>query len=698
MYKKLPLFGYLQWVQSYRRYIVAFYLFLALLGALYTKDGFVYSDESLWLGGSQEYSKLLALKYPSHTTHKLTIELSDELQREDIDKLKALHKELLHMPGVVRLDTIFEQRSLYKNEITQSQSLVEITSLLEQESQSVLEALQNDSRKFANYLHGKSIDLFIIADSDFESPKLMTEYKYSYNTQKSSTRFRDIALFGILFFIIAGSFTVSFKSFLPTVLGAIFILLTTLYTVALFQAISPLEVTHISIVLLAVTVSVMDFIYLYYKWHVLQSKASPQLLLYRVFVRTFIPIMMTTFISVVGIGSLIFVDSHILQAMGLNVALSSFVGFVLSFTFLPAVLTYFKPSNSDIVTRDSSKFFARFEAHYKSLWLNLFLIISLLVAVVTIYCYTQKPLRFESEKASSGVIRLALTQEGLNTDTLLELQSTQTLLEERFSHAISGYESAYSEIERLYVQEHGVKPNDLEKIDIDAYTFMFDLYNVTDKIMTNGHLTLALYLHENVQKDEILSFIQNENILITDSQSLLRIAKKETIATLFSAAIFVIALIMLLIYFITRTYQFVLIAMLVNTLPIIWFFASLFMFGVTLSTEIFVALIITLALSSDATMHFIYHYYKQRAKPRNAEQTLETSFVYVGTPLGMGNVILILTFVSLVSVPDETINTVGLYSSVLITISLLSELFALPILYLSQIKNNRALKGYYHEK
>jgi hypothetical protein len=64
----------------------------------------------------------------------------------------------------------------------------------------------------------------------------------------------------------------------------------------------------------------------------------------------------------------------------------------------------------------------------------------------------------------------------------------------------------------------------------------------------------------------------------------------------------------------------------------------------------------------------------------------------------MGNIMLILTFVSLSFIPDTTVSNIGIYSSLLAILSLGMGLFVLPVLFLNQIKANKALKGYYHGK
>jgi predicted RND superfamily exporter protein len=62
----------------------------------------------------------------------------------------------------------------------------------------------------------------------------------------------------------------------------------------------------------------------------------------------------------------------------------------------------------------------------------------------------------------------------------------------------------------------------------------------------------------------------------------------------------------------------------------------------------------------------------------------------------MGNIMLILTFIALIFVPDKTVSNIGVFSSLLVALSLIMELFVLPVLFLNLIKSNHQLKGYYH--
>lgn len=696
--KKLPYYSYIRLLKRFRILILFTIFTIVSISAVYIKNDFIYSDKQLWLGGSKEYSKLLALKHPSLNVEKIVVDISsDGWSTKAISKLKSLQLQLIEKEHVVSLKTLFNSRNLFNNNLNDEQYVFEIVSLFDAKDDYIYNEVLKNQNRFKNFYSNNEVTFYVVSDAYVSLSEFICNYPYERSKIESSSHTKDILLFSILFIILAISFTIAFKSFLPTFLGVIFISATTLMTIALYQWISPIQATHISIVLLAVTVSVMDFVYIYYRWHILQQFTHKKLLMYNVVSKTVVPIFWTTFISLIGIGSLMFVDSNILYSLGINIALASSVGFVLSFTLLPVMLSFFKQNKPTIITQNGVKFFADKEAHYQKNILNIFLIISTAVFVYGIFMYIFKPMNVVTD-TSGTQISLALKEEGMNHNTILELHNIQNLLEGKFSNEIETLESAYTEIEKLYSQEYSNKIFDIETIDIDSYVYMFDLYDVTKNIMINNHLTLTIYLKNTEKKAQILNFIRDEDILIQDHSSLLQIAKIDSVNTLFIVVFFVLFLIMSIIYHMTKTLQLAWIALLVNAIPLAWFFAIIMLLNIPLSSDMLVSMIITVAISSDATMHFIFSYYNNRLKPRCSEKVLERLFLFIGTPLGMGNIMLILIFIALIFVPDITVSNIGLYSSMLSILSLGMELFVLPVLLLKMVKSNLSLEGYYHGK
>lgn len=694
---RLPYYGHLKLLLRYRVLLLAIIVGLVLYGATTIKEGFVYSDKELWLNGSKEYGKLLKLKYPSLHVEKVLVDISkDGWSAKAVGKLKTLQHAFLEKEGVVGVNSLFEQQSLIDNTLSEEESMMEIVTLMDESDEEVFYTVDDSPDKFSSFFDGDQVVFYLLSDRALEGlSSIESPYPMDVLVTEKDSHIKDFVIFAILFVILVAALSLGFRSALPSIIGTTFIAATTTSTVALYQMLSAVDVTHISIVILSVTVSVMDFIYIYYKWHILQRRLTGTIVLYRTIAKTFVPIFWTTLISIVGIGSLVLVDSHVLYSMGMNVALSSTVGFVLSFTFLPLMLSFFKQKDPQIATYEGARYFAQKEAAYHTNGLQLFLITTFVVFIFSFYNFITEPINAVVSDTDTNQIHVVLIEPGMSAETMLELQNIQNLLKGEFD-SIDRFESAYEEIKRLYLQEHPAEHFDLSTVDLDSYMFMFDLYDITKNVLVNDHLKLTIYLNGIQDKQKVLQFLRDEDILIQDLSSLLDIAKTDSIKTLFLVVIFVLTLIVTVIYYITRSLEFSRIAFVVNSIPLVWFFTAVILFDIALSTDMLVAMIITVALSSDATLHFIFYYHNNRHKPRSATTALESSFVYVGIALGMGNVMLATTFAALIFIPDPTISNIGLFSSVLVLLSLAVDLFILPVLFLNRIRNNMAVEGYYH--
>ncbi|MBA3025826.1 MAG: hypothetical protein FP820_05380 [Sulfurimonas sp.] len=696
-YNKLPYYSYIIFLYKYKvPLLLLIFTALALLGSS-IKDGFTHSDEELWIKGSSEYNKLLKEDYASSYIKKVTIDLSrEDFSVDTVSKLKELQAHLQSQENVLEVNSIFSQKKIFNQEVSDEQQFMEIKPLESYKSDEIYAYILKHKDAYRSFIDSdfKSVTYYVKSSKNI--PIHMTDCSFPYVSQGLETKeaFLNTILFSILFMTIFISFSIAFKSILPSILGAIFVAATSISTVAIFQIFSAVQDIHMSIILVAITISVMDFVYVYYKWHILQSKLSAKHALYRVLVKTIIPIFWTSVVSVIALGSLLFVNSHILYTIGLNVMLSAISGLILSTTLLPVMLSFFSQKNPKIITKNSSKFFASKEAASSPLALKAFLLVTLLVFLYAMASYYSNPIAIKSDNKNNQIL-IALETKGFTIENLSKLKSLEQELSQQFA-SIHSFQSAYNVIEEIHKVEQPDAALDLPHIDLDSYIFSFDLYDLTQGLIIDDRLTLSIYIDKNEDQTNILDFVRKEGFLIQDVNSLVSLAKVDSISILFNVVIFVLLLIMAVIYKITKNKEFTIISLVVNIIPLIWFFGAIMFFHIPLSTEIFVAMIITVALSSDATLHFIYFYHNARHKPRNAVLSLERSFVYVGTPVGMGNLILLLTFAMLALIPNEIIANIGFYSTLLIFLSLLVDLFILPVLFLKHIKNNTNVQDYFH--
>jgi len=123
------------------------------ISTFYIKEGFVYNDKSLWLNGSKEYSKLLALQHPSHNVEKVIVDISsDGWSPKAIAKLKSLQLQLMEKKHVVALNTLFNQTSIFNNELNNSQSMVEIVSLFDANDSAIYKNVLENKERYKNFV------------------------------------------------------------------------------------------------------------------------------------------------------------------------------------------------------------------------------------------------------------------------------------------------------------------------------------------------------------------------------------------------------------------------------------------------------------------------------------------------------------------------------------------------------------------
>lgn len=237
-----------------------------------------------------------------------------------------------------------------------------------------------------------------------------------------------------------------------------------------------------------------------------------------------------------------------------------------------------------------------------------------------------------------------------------------------------------------------LRPFEVSNINLDFISFDFILYDIYDDVMENSAHRVTIYLEDDsIDKNIVLQWIREwdkENTtLLDDVDSLLSAAKYDTVNHMIFVVLFILVLITLVIYTVTKNKVYAFIALTVNTIPLVWFFAILIILQIPLSIEVLVAMLIMVALSSDATIHFLYYYHKHLRPGYSNEHSLEVSFIEVGTPVGIGSTILLITFLLLVFANIPTISTIGKYSVILIIFSLWADLLILPVMFIEMIKS-----------
>ena len=695
---KNNLYKHFKLIIKFRIAIIIIFSLIFLYLAFNVSTLLTHNDDELWLQGSSEYNKLSNNSHKKSYIKKLRLKLGDKpFSVKNIKKMKLLHSNLEDVKDIVKINSPLTHTIITSSDNDNSSSLVKAKTLYDNSIDEIITELKGSFEDLSQFYSSdkETLYIYVLSSKPVDYSKIYIPFNYDIvGIAEHQNTFKDVILFSILLTTLFVLFSIAFRTIIPSILGIIFISFNTLFTISAYEFIQPGTPLHVSILLISIAVSIMDFIYIYYGWHIIQVSHNNKSSIYYIIMKTIKPIFWTTFVSVVGIGSLIFQNSIILQSIGYNVILSSVIAFILSFTLLIALLSFFNIKNPYVITKNSSKFFAGLEAKYERTLLKVFLVLTAVIFIASTVFLMLRPSNIIT-KANDEVISIMLPYKGLTHETLEKLEQFHNDIIRRFNDDITNIISSYKYAKGFTKAYDPSVPFEVSNINLDFITYDFDLYGISDDVMTNSAHRVVIYIEEDgIDKNIILQWIRKwdkqNTTLLDDVNSLLSAAKYDTITHITYVVLFILLLISFIIYNLTKNRMFAFIALIVNMIPLVWFFALLIVLNISISIEILVAMLIMIALSSDATIHFLY-YYHRHIRPRSSnEYSLELSFIEVGTPIGIGNSILLITFSLLVFANIPTISTIGMYSVVLIIFSLIADLFILPVLFIELIKSKNS--------
>jgi len=226
----------------------------------------------------------------------------------------------------------------------------------------------------------------------------------------------------------------------------------------------------------------------------------------------------------------------------------------------------------------------------------------------------------------------------------------------------------------------------IDDTSLQEALFFIQIYGLDTKLVKEKSLPITVMLStDSREKADILTWLSTYKPLklyFSDVDTLVSIVKmKNSQVLLFTVltAVLIIASFMGLIF---RNFYMVVVAFLASTIPMAWFSFAMYMLHLPFTLEVLIAMIISLGLASDATIHFAYKYWRARFYGRTKKHSLEIVFFYGAIPVIIGSLVLAVTFYGLSFSNTLTLQLIGQYSAVLILMSLAVDLFLLPILLL----------------
>jgi len=680
-------------IQSYISFIFRIkYLIFSLIGIstiffiLNLDSQALSNNEMAWLKGSQEHKKLLQNNQSELLGKILTVEIdSKNMSENQFNELVKIQEVLTENEHIKKLESIFNQSFSLEFDDGEGSSLIELSTLLDVDNG--FHTFQQKKEIFQQFISDNKIQFYIFLNEDISIEKIPTTLKYNIENlfEQNDLIEESVLLIGLAIILTLLLFF-SFYTLSAPITGITFLIITSSVTIYIFKLFVGDYTPHISILILSFSISFMDYLYIYYRWFLFQKTKNSFNSSVRTVERTLSPIFFTTLVNILGIGSLIFVESEILQALGLMVIISSIVGFIYSFIFLPIMLASVKIKNPSLKAENFAQFFSKKLVNYNVPALKVFGIVTGFLVVISLYILYTGAYHLETAK-SSKIIKLSINYNEINQESMKQMEIISDILK---IDEVEKVESAFNMIQSIYEKENNSKQFNLDHIDLDRYIFMLDMFGDENQIFNNDNLKVDIYLKETRYKSLVLAKLKESGIeiFINDVDSLLQSAKVETINLIAILIILIILIISIVIFIMTRILLFSIIGMAVGLVPIAWFFTTILILDFPISTEMFVAMIISVAISSDATIHLL-HFYKNMMQEKRLidDDGIQKLFLYVESPLILGNIILAVTFLLMVMANISSIMLIGLFSAIIVVLSLFTDIFILPVMILESRKN-----------
>ena len=680
-------------IQSYISFIFRIkYLIFSLIGIstiffiLNLDSQALSNNEMAWLKGSQEHKKLLQNNQSELLGKILTVEIdSKNMSENQFNELVKIQEVLTENEHIKKLESIFNQSFSLEFDDGEGSSLIELSTLLDVDNG--FHTFQQKKEIFQQFISDNKIQFYIFLNEDISIEKIPTTLKYKIENlfEQNDLIEESVLLIGLAIILTLLLFF-SFYTLSAPITGITFLIITSSVTIYIFKLFVGDYTPHISILILSFSISFMDYLYIYYRWFLFQKTKNSFNSSVRTVERTLSPIFFTTLVNILGIGSLIFVESEILQALGLMVIISSIVGFIYSFIFLPIMLASVKIKNPSLKAENFAQFFSKKLVNYNVPALKVFGIVTGFLVVISLYILYTGAYHLETAK-SSKIIKLSINYNEINQESMKQMEIISDILK---IDEVEKVESAFNMIQSIYEKENNSKQFNLDHIDLDRYIFMLDMFGDENQIFNNDNLKVDIYLKETRYKSLVLAKLKESGIeiFINDVDSLLQSAKVETINLIAILIILIILIISIVIFIMTRILLFSIIGMAVGLVPIAWFFTTILILDFPISTEMFVAMIISVAISSDATIHLL-HFYKNMMQEKRLidDDGIQKLFLYVESPLILGNIILAVTFLLMVMANISSIMLIGLFSAIIVVLSLFTDIFILPVMILESRKN-----------
>ena len=675
---------YLDVILKYRMPIIAFYLlFVALMGTMYTPK-FLSSDALFWLKDSRQLEQVQAKKFATHHLSKLVVEV-DDFDEKTHDLLHTLHEELVKLEGVQKVYSLFSNEFIEPKKSGEESEMLTVINAGDLDTFSLRKLVKELHNDYGNVVEDdfKTFYYFISGEKFVDISQLTIPGSFEYTTNDGEINWYSLSGYivaALLMTILI--FRLLFRSHVAFISATLLIAFSTVLTFTFIVMLTGIETIHISMLFIAISITLVEFLYFYYRWHVSQYRVNRHNALIKMLTRSMPPAMWTSVITVFGLGSLVFIDSDIIKLLSLSVILSSVIGYLLNLTFLPALLSYLKVEHAHVPYVKLGYMLTLREIHYNKKFLFGFLGLTYTLLVIAVYMIYGESNSFFKLNVKNEQVELKIPYNQIDLPFVHSIEKFTEDLTERFDDGIDDVVSISTIVRSL--NDSNTQTGALDEDALQQALFFMDLYGLSDKYYDESAINLVINLWD-INKVELIEWLlqyKGIKLYFIDNATLIGSAKYNQTVLLASSLFFALLIIGLITGWIFRSKAMVFVGLTINAIPMVWFGMIVTILAIPLSLEMLIAMTISLGLASDATIHFAYKYFRLRYFGSSRKHSLEKMYFYSGIPVIIGSIILITIFSMLYFSEVHSLELIGLYSASMILLSLLTDLFVLPVMLL----------------
>jgi len=653
------------------------------MSILYTPK-FLSSDALFWLKDSKQLVQTESKQFETHHLSKLVVRI-DTFDEKMHQALKTLHSDLLDLEGVQKVYSLFSNDLVETQKSDDESEMLTVVNAGDLDTFELRKLLKEMNNDYGNVVEDdfKTFYYFISSEKFVDISKLHIPGSYTYDMNDGEINWYFLTAFSMFILLITVLiFRLLFRSHVAFFSAALLISFSTMLTFTLIVMFTGIKTIHFSMLFITISISLVEFLYFYYRWHVSQYKNNKHHALIKLLTRNMLPAMWTSILTILGLGSLVLIDSDIIKLLSLSVIFSSLISYLLNLTFLPAFLSYFEVEHAHVPYAKLVYILTFKEIRYNKKFLFGILGLMYLSLAIGGYLIYGESNKFFKLNVKNEQIELKIPYTKIDLPFVHSIEKFTKAIEERFEDEIDDVVSLSTIINSL--NDSNTQTKELDEEALQQALFYMDLYHLSEKYFDDSAVNIVINLSD-INKVELIEWLlhyKGIEIYFADHETLIGSAKYSQTILLASSLLTALCIIGLITGWIFRSKAMIFVGFTVNTLPIILFGMLITLLAVPLSLEMLIATTISLGLASDATIHFAFKYFRLRYFGRSRKHALEKMYFYSAIPVIIGSGILITVFLMLYFSQVHFLELIGLYSASLIFLSLIVDLFVLPVMLL----------------